>query len=195
MSLDAELLHGRRELGEHLATAVHSDQSSSRSLDDEGLGTGSPAQAERSGSIRIYVHDRTRVLLTSLTSDEARFSIAYFLHFSCSSTTASILSVAFYTRPSHSPNQVACPNPTMASLNTSSNGPNITRSYQNIVNSPPPSGPQASSPTFAQWAVFTVAAPLVSAFQQDGGKESVLKVQSTGGMSGIFRVYSRGPGV
>ncbi|KAF2648338.1 hypothetical protein K491DRAFT_612964 [Lophiostoma macrostomum CBS 122681] len=68
----------------------------------------------------------------------------------------------------------------MASLNTSSNGPNITRSYQNIVNSPPPSGPQANSPTFAQWAVFTVAAPLVSAFQQDGGKESVLKVQSTG---------------
>ncbi|PSN63049.1 hypothetical protein BS50DRAFT_591260 [Corynespora cassiicola Philippines] len=68
----------------------------------------------------------------------------------------------------------------MASLNTSSNGPNITRSYQSIVNSPPPSGPQASSPTYGQWAVFTVAAPLVSAFQQDGGKESVLKVQSTG---------------
>ncbi|OAL44134.1 hypothetical protein IQ07DRAFT_522764 [Pyrenochaeta sp. DS3sAY3a] len=68
----------------------------------------------------------------------------------------------------------------MASLNTSSNGPNITRSYQNVVNSPAPSGPQASSPTFAQWAVFTVAAPLVSAFQQDGGKESVLKVQTTG---------------
>ncbi|KAF2874753.1 hypothetical protein BDV95DRAFT_675048 [Massariosphaeria phaeospora] len=68
----------------------------------------------------------------------------------------------------------------MASLNTSSNGPNITRSYQSIVNSPPPSGPQANSPTYGQWAVFTVAAPLVSAFQQDGGKESVLKVQSTG---------------
>ncbi|KAF1842699.1 actin binding protein-like protein [Cucurbitaria berberidis CBS 394.84] len=68
----------------------------------------------------------------------------------------------------------------MASLNTSSNGPNITRSYQNVVNSPPPSGAQASSPTYGQWAVFAVAAPLVSAFQQDGGKESVLKVQSTG---------------
>ncbi|KAF1949484.1 hypothetical protein CC80DRAFT_429222 [Byssothecium circinans] len=68
----------------------------------------------------------------------------------------------------------------MASLNTSSNGPNITRSYQNVINSPPPSGPQANSPTFGQWAVFTVAAPLVSAFQQDGSKESVLKVQSTG---------------
>ncbi|KAG9381543.1 SH3-1 multi-domain protein [Pyrenophora tritici-repentis] len=68
----------------------------------------------------------------------------------------------------------------MATLNTSSNGPNITRSYQNVVNAPPPSGAQASSPTYGQWAVFTVAAPLVSAFQQDGGKESVLKVQSTG---------------
>lgn len=68
----------------------------------------------------------------------------------------------------------------MASLNTSSNGPNITRSYQNVVNAPPPAGPQASSPTYAQWALFTVAAPLVSAFQQDGGKESVLKVQTTG---------------
>lgn len=68
----------------------------------------------------------------------------------------------------------------MATLNTSSNGPNITRSYQNVVNAPPPSGPQASSPTYGQWAVFTVAAPLVSAFQHDNGKESVLKVQSTG---------------
>ncbi|KAH7123713.1 hypothetical protein B0J11DRAFT_529697 [Dendryphion nanum] len=68
----------------------------------------------------------------------------------------------------------------MASLNTSSNGPNITRSYQSIVNAPAPSGPQAGSPTYGQWAVFTVAAPLVSAFQHDGGKESVLKVQSTG---------------
>jgi hypothetical protein len=71
----------------------------------------------------------------------------------------------------------------MASLNTSSNGPNITRSYQNVINTPPPSGPQANSPTYGQWAVFTVAAPLVSAFQQDGGKESVLKVQTTGGTS------------
>jgi len=68
----------------------------------------------------------------------------------------------------------------MATLNTSSNGPNITRSYQSIVNSPPPASPQANSPTYGQWAVFTVAAPLVSAFQHDGGKESVLKVQSTG---------------
>lgn len=71
----------------------------------------------------------------------------------------------------------------MASLNTSTNGPNITRSYQNVVNTPPPSGPQAQSPTYGQWAVFAVTAPLVSAFQHDGGKESVLKVQSTGGTS------------
>ncbi|KAF1911580.1 hypothetical protein BDU57DRAFT_460964 [Ampelomyces quisqualis] len=68
----------------------------------------------------------------------------------------------------------------MATLNTSSNGPNITRSYQNVVSAPPPAGAQASSPTYGQWAVFAVAAPLVSAFQGDGGKESVLKVQSTG---------------
>ena len=68
----------------------------------------------------------------------------------------------------------------MSSLNTSSNGPNIKRSYENVVNSPPPSGPQANSPTFGQWALFTVQAPLVSALQQDGGKESVLKVQTTG---------------
>lgn len=71
----------------------------------------------------------------------------------------------------------------MASLNTSSNGPNITRSYQNVVNAPAPTGAQAASPTYGQWAVFTVAAPLVSAFQADGGKESVLKVQTTGGTS------------
>jgi hypothetical protein len=75
----------------------------------------------------------------------------------------------------------------MASLNTSTNGPNITRSYQNVVNTPPPSGAQAQSPTYGQWAVFVVTAPLVSAFQHDGGKESVLKVQSTGGMSIRFQ--------
>ena len=71
----------------------------------------------------------------------------------------------------------------MASLNTSTNGPNITRSYQNVVNTPPPTGAQANSPTYGQWAVFVVTAPLVSAFQHEGGKESVLKVQSTGGTS------------
>ena len=69
----------------------------------------------------------------------------------------------------------------MSSLNLSTNGPAITRSYQAIVNAPAPAGPAASSPTYGQWALFTVQAPLVSAFQQDGAKESVLKVQSTGG--------------
>jgi drebrin-like protein len=70
----------------------------------------------------------------------------------------------------------------MATLNLSTNGPSIKSSYQGVINSPAPSGPAASSPTYAQWAIFSVSAPLVSAFQQDsGGKESVLKVQSTGG--------------
>jgi len=70
----------------------------------------------------------------------------------------------------------------MASLNTSTNGPSIKSSYQGVVNSAAPSGPQASSPSYGQWAVFSVSAPLVNAFQQDsGGKESILKVQSTGG--------------
>ncbi|KAK4964203.1 actin binding protein, partial [Elasticomyces elasticus] len=68
----------------------------------------------------------------------------------------------------------------MATLNLSSNGPSITKSYQSIVNAAPATGAAALSPTYGQWAVYSVAAPLVSAFQQDSGKESVLKVQSTG---------------
>jgi drebrin-like protein len=73
----------------------------------------------------------------------------------------------------------------MATLNLSSNGPSISKSYQAIVDAPAPSGPAAGSPTYGQWAVFSVSAPLASAFQQDtAGKESVLKVQSTGGMGG-----------
>lgn len=69
----------------------------------------------------------------------------------------------------------------MASLNLSTNGPTISKSYQSVVNAPAPSGPAASSPTYAQWAVFAVSTPLVSAFQQDtGNKESILKVQSSG---------------
>jgi len=71
----------------------------------------------------------------------------------------------------------------MASLNLSTNGPSITKSYQAVVNSTPASGAAAASATYGQWALFTVAAPLVTAFQHDsGGKESVLKVQSTGGL-------------
>ena len=70
----------------------------------------------------------------------------------------------------------------MAQLNLSTNGPSISKTYQSIINSPLPSGAAAKSPTYGQWALFSVSAPLASAFQQDaGGKESVLKLQSTGG--------------
>ncbi len=70
----------------------------------------------------------------------------------------------------------------MATLNLSTNGPSISKSYQSVVNAPPPSGPAAKSPTYGQWALFSVSAPLANAFQQESaGKESVLKVQSTGG--------------
>ena len=65
----------------------------------------------------------------------------------------------------------------MATLNLSANGPSIKRSYQTIVDAPAPQG----SPTSAQWAIYSVQAPLTSAFQQDSSKESVLKVQATGG--------------
>ncbi|KAF9879953.1 hypothetical protein CkaCkLH20_02764 [Colletotrichum karsti] len=65
----------------------------------------------------------------------------------------------------------------MASLNLSTNGPSIKSSYQGVINGPPPS---SSSPTYAQWALFSVQAPLANAFQDTGAKESVLKVQSTG---------------
>ncbi|GAB7352666.1 hypothetical protein MBLNU459_g3030t1 [Dothideomycetes sp. NU459] len=68
----------------------------------------------------------------------------------------------------------------MATLNLSQNGPSIKRSYQSVVDAPAPSGAAAASSTYGQWAVFSVQAPLVSAFQQDSSKESVLKVQSTG---------------
>ena len=70
----------------------------------------------------------------------------------------------------------------MATLNLSTNGPSISKSYQSIINAPPPTGGASKSATYGQWAVFSVSAPLANAFQQDGGgKESVLKVQSTGG--------------
>ncbi|KAK1477473.1 SH3 domain-containing protein [Colletotrichum abscissum] len=65
----------------------------------------------------------------------------------------------------------------MASLNLSINGPSIKSSYQGVINGPPPN---SSSPTYAQWALFSVQAPLANAFQDSGNKESVLKVQSTG---------------
>ena len=68
----------------------------------------------------------------------------------------------------------------MAALNHSTNGPSISKSYHSVIDAPAPTGAAASSPTYAQWAVFTVSAPLASAFQQDAGKESILKVQDSG---------------
>jgi hypothetical protein len=70
----------------------------------------------------------------------------------------------------------------MASLNLSINGPSIKSSYNAVV------GGEASasgSPTYAQWALFSVQAPLANAFQDSGSKESILKVQSTGGTQAI----------
>lgn len=66
----------------------------------------------------------------------------------------------------------------MASLNLSANGPSIKSSYAAVVNGPAPS---SNSPTYAQWALFSVQAPLANAFQDSRSKESVLKVQDTGG--------------
>ncbi|KAK0656425.1 hypothetical protein B0T16DRAFT_399296 [Cercophora newfieldiana] len=65
----------------------------------------------------------------------------------------------------------------MASLNLSINGPSIKSSYNGVVNGPALS---SSSPTYAQWALFSVQAPLMSAFQDSASKESILKVESTG---------------
>lgn len=70
----------------------------------------------------------------------------------------------------------------MATLNLSTNGPSISKSYQSIINAPPSTGNASKSATYGQWVIFSVSAPLANAFKQDaGGKESVLKVQSTGG--------------
>ncbi|KAI1755105.1 hypothetical protein F4782DRAFT_489955 [Xylaria castorea] len=66
----------------------------------------------------------------------------------------------------------------MASLNLSLNGPSIKSSYQGVINAPAP--PAGSSSTYGQWVLLSVQAPLSSAFQDSGNKESVLKVQSTG---------------
>ncbi|KAG5929589.1 hypothetical protein E4U53_002414 [Claviceps sorghi] len=65
----------------------------------------------------------------------------------------------------------------MASLNLSINGPSIKSSYNGVINGPAPS---SGSPTYAQWALFSVQAPLMNAFQDSGSKESILKVESTG---------------
>ncbi|KAH8689213.1 putative actin binding protein [Talaromyces proteolyticus] len=69
----------------------------------------------------------------------------------------------------------------MSSLNLSTNGPSISKSYQSVVSAVPASVAAAASPTYGQWALFNVTTPLVNAFQPDAGnKESVLKVQSSG---------------
>ncbi|EGZ77657.1 hypothetical protein NEUTE2DRAFT_100809 [Neurospora tetrasperma FGSC 2509] len=65
----------------------------------------------------------------------------------------------------------------MASLNLSIHGPSIKSSYQGVINGPAPS---SASPTYAHWALFSVQAPLLNAFQDSGAKESILKVESTG---------------
>ncbi|EFX05428.1 actin-binding protein [Grosmannia clavigera kw1407] len=61
----------------------------------------------------------------------------------------------------------------MASLNLSINGPSIRSSYESVLNST-----KASAP--AHWALFSVQAPLLNAFQNSGAKESILKVDGTG---------------
>lgn len=66
----------------------------------------------------------------------------------------------------------------MASLNLSTNGPSIKNSYQGVVNR---ELPKSDSPTFALWALFTVQAPLMHAFQAGSASESVLKVETKGG--------------
>ncbi|KAF7560961.1 hypothetical protein G7046_g3157 [Stylonectria norvegica] len=73
--------------------------------------------------------------------------------------------------------RAALQNTTMASLNLSINGPSIKSSYNGVVNGP---APTSNSPTYAQWALFSVQAPLLNAFQDSGAKESILKVQETG---------------
>ncbi|PYH93597.1 hypothetical protein BO71DRAFT_327315 [Aspergillus ellipticus CBS 707.79] len=68
----------------------------------------------------------------------------------------------------------------MAALNLSANGPSISKSYETVINATVPSS-GAASPTYGQWAIFSVSTPLVNAFQRDSGnKESILKVQDTG---------------
>ena len=69
----------------------------------------------------------------------------------------------------------------MASLDIS---PEIGRSYQKLVSGPAPKQP---SPTYAQWAVFSVSAPLQNAFVQSSSKSSTLKVHASGGLWRVSR--------
>lgn len=66
----------------------------------------------------------------------------------------------------------------MASLNLSTNGPSIKSSYQGVVGG---ELKKLDSPTYALWALFTVQAPLMNAFQGGGASESILKVETKGG--------------
>lgn len=79
----------------------------------------------------------------------------------------------------------------MASLNLSINGPSIKSSYNGVINGTPAS---SGSPTHGQWALFSVQAPLMNAFQDGGAKESILKVQSTGDgeLDELFEDFSEG---
>ncbi|KAL1868739.1 actin binding protein [Diaporthe australafricana] len=79
----------------------------------------------------------------------------------------------------------------MASLNLSINGPSIKSSYQGVVNG---QLPKSDSPTYGQWALFTVQAPLLNAFQDGGAKESILKVETKGEgeLADLFEDFSEG---
>lgn len=74
----------------------------------------------------------------------------------------------------------------MASLNLSTNGASIKSSYQGVVNR---ELPKSDSPTFALWALFTVQAPLINAFQAGSASESVLKVETKGGEHWPFPIH------
>ncbi|PWW79305.1 hypothetical protein C7212DRAFT_355347 [Tuber magnatum] len=77
----------------------------------------------------------------------------------------------------------------MASLDISHE---IGRSYRGLVNSPPAN---KSSPSYAQWAVFTVSTPLVNAFvASSASKASVLKVHTTaeGELQDLIEEFSDG---
>ncbi|RKF77659.1 putative actin binding protein [Golovinomyces cichoracearum] len=81
----------------------------------------------------------------------------------------------------------------MASLNTSINGPSIKSSYKSIIDGS--LSTSFNSPTHGQWAIFSVSTPLINAFQPDrGGKESILKVQTTseGELSEMIEEFSEG---
>lgn len=128
--------------------------------------------------IRSFCRHSARIQTSSTISSRCLKSLIYYL-LACN--TANSNSIRTLNRPTSV--FVVSSNPSdMATLNLSANGPSISSSYRSVVNAPAPSGPAANSPTYGQWSVFSVSTPLVNAFQQNAPqKESVLKVQSTGG--------------